>query len=66
MTTKEMEGYAIGIWDLTFCLFDGDGNPLKNKDGSVKLYDKEDVSYFSDMAVGIDFEDLTERKGEKE
>ena len=29
---KEMKDYTVGIWDLTFCLFDKDGNPLKDKD----------------------------------
>tara|TARA_Y100000114_G_C11602078_1_gene250950 strand:- start:324 stop:545 length:222 start_codon:yes stop_codon:yes gene_type:complete len=59
---KEMKDYTVGIWDLTFCLFDKDGNPLKDKDGNVKLYEKP-YADFSDMAVGIDFEDLTEREG---
>ena len=49
-----------GIYDITFCKYDEDGNQEKNADGRIKLYTSKpevDVSYVSDW---FDIEDLTD------
>tara|TARA_R110002012_G_scaffold232454_1_gene405250 strand:- start:559 stop:747 length:189 start_codon:yes stop_codon:yes gene_type:complete len=42
----------LEVWDITFCKVDDDGEPLLNKDGSVKLFQdtnrKFDFSWLSD------------------
>ena len=55
--------YTVGIWNCTFYVHDADGEPIKNKDGSVKIYEapKKD---FSHMADYVDYEDLVELDNE--
>ena len=54
-----VKNYTVGIWNCTFYAYDADGEPIKNKDGSVKIYEapKKD---FSHMADYVDYEDLVE------
>ena len=54
-----VKNYTVGIWNCTFYVHDADGEPIKNKDGSVKIYEapKKD---FSHMADYVDYEDLVE------
>tara|TARA_Y100001973_G_C5204116_1_gene340127 strand:+ start:3500 stop:3694 length:195 start_codon:yes stop_codon:yes gene_type:complete len=56
--------YYPHVWDLTFCLMDIDGNPKKDKEGNIILYEdyKMDCSSICDF---VDENNLTQIK-EKE
>jgi|DEB0MinimDraft_6_1074348.scaffolds.fasta_scaffold28949_5 hypothetical protein len=65
MTFDPDKSYSIGVWDMRFYVVDEDGEPITNKDGTVKLFDVDnyDLSYLCD---GLDVTDLTERYPHKE
>ena len=55
------EEYDISVWNIQFCKIDEDGNELKNKDGSVKLFELKREHDCSFIAEGTRHEDLTEK-----
>ena len=57
--------YYPHVWDLTFCLMDIDGNPKKDKEGNIILYEdhKMDCSSICDF---VDENNLTQIKEEEQ
>ena len=58
-----MKNYTVGIWNCTFYVHDANGEPIKNKDGSVKIYEapKKDFSHVDYSIIKIPrCEDLVE------
>jgi len=63
--SKPKELY-VAVYDLSFCLHDEDGNEVKNKDGTTRLFHlayKADkyLGYFID---GLEVTDLEEKNNE--
>ena len=63
------EDFNLSLWDIQFYKEDGEGNVLKNKDGSTKLFsvvgDSFDNIDLSDISEYVEDEDLEEIKEEE-
>tara|TARA_A100000164_G_scaffold193573_1_gene171822 strand:- start:144 stop:341 length:198 start_codon:yes stop_codon:yes gene_type:complete len=62
MAEKDYKDYEICVWDLSFSLRDEDGEEVKNKDGSLKLFDAPNLDC-SWIIEGMEYKDLEEREG---
>ena len=54
--------YDISVWNIQFCKIDEEGNELKNKDGSVKLFElkrEHDCSFIAEVTRDEDLEEIS-------
>ena len=58
------EKYLIQVWECTFNKVDDEGNPLLNKDGTVKLFEAPNLDW-SHIAEYVDHDDLEEKRDER-
>jgi len=49
---------SVGIWNCTFYLVDDEGEYIRNKDGSVRLYDSNNKIDYSTWSEYLTEEDL--------
>ncbi len=65
MNVENYEDYEVGCWSMEFYLINDDGDPLRNDDGSIKLFDAPNID-FSSSTEGIEPNDLVEIKQKKD
>ena len=55
------KSYSIGVWDMTFYVFDENDNPVLNEQGEVAVFHAPNIDY-SYMTEGLDVDYLEEYK----
>lgn len=63
--SNRVHDFEICVWDCRFYLVDDNGNPFKNKNGMVQLYNAPNLDW-SHISEYVEWENLEEADSEFE